>query len=561
MTINNQTKSTLIVIGIILFGVITTFKISQNPNSKIEGQNSFKKDVEITNEYKPTIDETNESVEENLSINFPDVPDDHYAKKYIIELASRSIVSGYENGNFGPDDYITDLQLLSIIFAASGENIEKIPEGSTWQDQVIWKGQEKFLQDVDEPWISVNDQSVRGEVIAYALMGKNIEFKYINENSYFTDVPPDYIWKDYIDEAYQRGIIEGLGRKKFKPNDQITRGQVAKIVYNVFFENEETLRNKFLNNKETRIMFGGDVMLARTVGTKIDANGVNYPFEQIKNLLETPNFTYVNLETSVSNGGQRVPKGIEFRAKPEALDGVKWAGIDQVCLANNHTGDYGDEALLDTFTHLTERGIDYVGAGYNAADAYEYKLQEIDGIKVAFLCYNGIDPRMFEATEDSPGSAWIDEIKMRENITLAKENAELVFVSLHQGTEYTPHPTSYQINSAQIAIDSGADAVISHHPHVVQAIQIYNGKPILYSLGNLVFDQMWSIPTQQGLLADISIKNKELQYIDLIPVHIYDYAQPKLSDENEKNQILQRIYDASLKFGQYPEIKEGYIEL
>jgi len=498
---------------------------------------------------------------EILNTDFPDVPEDHFANKYITELASRGIVEGYADGTFKPDEKITDLELLEMIFLSSNQEFNTIIKNNPWYADIIDIGRKKFLTNLEESWISPKENSIRAELVAYAMIEKGLILKYVDKEDYLLDIPENFVWEDYIKEAYYRGIISGVDHREFGPYENVTRAQAAKVIYNIFFEDEDFLREEFLTNKEINIMFTGDVMLARTVGTKIDQNGVNYPFEEIKDLLETPDFTYINLETSVTNEGQRIPKGIEFRAKPETLDGVKWAGIDQVCLANNHTGDYSDSGLTDTFMHLNERDIDYVGAGNNADEAYNYIIQEIGNNKVAFLCYNGIDPRMFEATSDSPGSAWVDDDRMREGINAARQIADLVFVSIHHGTEYTPNPNQAQIHYSRLAVDAGADAVISHHPHVVQAIEIYREKPILYSLGNLVFDQMWSIPTQQGLLANVTVKKGVIHQIDLTPVHIYDYAQPRVADENEAKQILQRIYDASIPFGDHPEILEGYLDV
>jgi len=119
--------------------------------------------------------------------------------------------------------------------------------------------------------------------------------------------------------------------------------------------------------------------------------------------------------------------------------------------------------------------------------------------------------------------------------------------------EYTQHPTSVQQQFAHLAIDSGADMIISHHPHVVQATEWYNGKFIAYSLGNFVFDQMWSTETQQGLIASFSLTRSldpESQHlvplsIDLIPIRIANFNQPAIADQTEANQILERVFDAS----------------
>ena len=112
---------------------------------------------------------------------------------------------------------------------------------------------------------------------------------------------------------------------------------------------------------------------------------------------------------------------------------------------------------------------------------------------------------------------------------------------MHAGTEYTRKPNQRQIDFARAAIDAGADIVIGHHPHWIQDIEIYQGKPIFYSLGNFVFDQMWSQETREGLIVKIQISNAKVQKAELMPIIIDNYCCPRLADEEEKVKILKKI--------------------
>jgi poly-gamma-glutamate synthesis protein (capsule biosynthesis protein) len=139
------------------------------------------------------------------------------------------------------------------------------------------------------------------------------------------------------------------------------------------------------------------------------------------------------------------------------------------------------------------------------------------------------------------GLAGMDINKMTTAVTELKTEVDLVAILIHAGAEYTNKPNKQQIAFAHAAIDAGADLVIGHHPHWVQITEIYNGRPILYSLGNLIFDQMWSLETQQGALAEITVTDKQLDSIRIIPIKIIDYGQATLATGTEKELILNRL--------------------
>ncbi len=113
---------------------------------------------------------------------------------------------------------------------------------------------------------------------------------------------------------------------------------------------------------------------------------------------------------------------------------------------------------------------------------------------------------------------------------MAKSQADLVFASFHWGNEYSRHSKRQEV-LAHLAIDSGADVVVGHHPHWIQEVEEYRGKPIYYSLGNLVFDQMWSDPTRKGLILKLTFSGSKLQSRELIPIKIFNYGQPVISKE------------------------------
>lgn len=131
--------------------------------------------------------------------------------------------------------------------------------------------------------------------------------------------------------------------------------------------------------------------------------------------------------------------------------------------------------------------------------------------------------------------------QMSEDVKFAKENADVVIVSMHAGVEYKNYPNDQQKEFAQKVIDSGAELVLGHHPHVVQSNDSYNGGYIIYSMGNLVFDQMWSEETREGVIVKCKFVNSEVEEIEFVPIKIENFSQPRLATEAESVNILERM--------------------
>jgi len=325
------------------------------------------------------------------------------------------------------------------------------------------------------------------------------------------------------------------------------------LVFNLFLfekelENEaffENLKNQILSsfilnkiqekNSEITIFVVGDIMLDRGVEYKIGEEGkgdYSFPFLKIAEELRRADFVFGNLEGPISDKGQKVGSIYSFRADPKAVEGLKYAGFDILSVANNHIFDYGREALEDTFKRLKEAGIEYVGGGFDEKEAYSPLIKEINGTKIGFLAYTNLGPEAWEATEGKSGIAWIDEKnleKIKKGIEAAKQKSDVLIVSLHSGEEYAANPTSFQTSFARFAIDTGADLVVGHHPHVVQKIERYKDGWIAYSLGNFVFDQNFSANTMEGINLKITIKNKKIESIFPQKIKISDSFQPILS--------------------------------
>ena len=234
----------------------------------------------------------------------------------------------------------------------------------------------------------------------------------------------------------------------------------------------------------------GDVMLGRTVAPRITAHGPAWAWEQIDPFLLQADLRFCNLECPLTEGGQPVPKRYSFRADPEQAGKVLQAGGFHVAaLANNHTYDYGRPGLSATLAHVEALGIAAPGAGKGRAGAIAPRLLTVNGLRIAFVAYSWWWPEGYLPQDDGASLATLDEATLADELRAAKVGADLLVVSIHWGKEYSRVPTDGQRRVARLAIDAGADLILGHHPHVAQPVEIYQQRPIAYSLGNCLFDR------------------------------------------------------------------------
>ncbi len=274
----------------------------------------------------------------------------------------------------------------------------------------------------------------------------------------------------------------------------------------------------------------GDIMFARDVNRRIElAGNVHYPFEQIAPVLQEGDIVFGNLETAITPG-ERVGADIKlFSSDPGTEHALKAAGFTILSLANNHVPDFKQAGIENTIKALDDAGIAYVGAGMNDTEARAPVILQKNGLRIAFLAY--MDPRIapssYEAGTDHAGVAYMSSKTVGDDIAKAKEQADLVIVSIHAGNEYVHEPIKTQRNFAHTAIDAGAALVIGHHPHVLQPVEDYNGGLILYSLGNFVFDQTFSKAVQESVIAKIALTKDGVVSKEFLPIRI-QHAQPFL---------------------------------
>jgi poly-gamma-glutamate capsule biosynthesis protein CapA/YwtB (metallophosphatase superfamily) len=251
-----------------------------------------------------------------------------------------------------------------------------------------------------------------------------------------------------------------------------------------------------------RLSAVGDINLGDGPGAAIAAYGPNYPWSSVGARLRAADIAFGNLECAVSGRGTPEAKTFRFRGRPSSLRAAgRRGGLDIVNLANNHAGDYGDIALLDTLRYARHFGIATVGAGPDAKRAYRPRVMNRLGLKVAFVGFSTILPFDFQAGPGDPGTAWGYPGRVRSSVRRAARKADVVITTFHWGIERDPVENAREQALAKVALDAGATAVIGGHPHVLQPIR-RSGRHrlVAYSLGNFVFTGTSAFTRRTGIL-------------------------------------------------------------
>ncbi|MDD5251492.1 MAG: CapA family protein [Patescibacteria group bacterium] len=293
---------------------------------------------------------------------------------------------------------------------------------------------------------------------------------------------------------------------------------------------------------EITILAVGDIMLSRTVAERIRQNGAAYPYARLAGWIASAEVAFANLETPLVVGRPVRSGEMSFHSDPGQAKELRQAGFDVVSLANNHTPNAGSAGLASTFQALADAGVMFSGAGKDLASASAPAVVEAQGVRFAFLSYNdpSVVPVSYGATASRGGTNMMDAKRLTADVAAARQQADVVIVSMHAGDEYVARPNRRQVEFAHAAIDAGADAVIGHHPHVVQTAEIYKEKLILYSLGNFIFDQDWSRATQDGLAARLVWRDGRFRRVEFTPIDV-NLSQPRTADAAGAERILKRL--------------------
>jgi poly-gamma-glutamate capsule biosynthesis protein CapA/YwtB (metallophosphatase superfamily) len=282
----------------------------------------------------------------------------------------------------------------------------------------------------------------------------------------------------------------------------------------------------------------GDIMLARLVGEQVLAQGPEIVFAGVQSELDSADVLVGNLECALTSNGIAQPKRYTFAAPPETTQSLSLAGFDVLSLANNHAMDFGYPGLMETQNNLDQYGIASMGAGANEIEAHTPVIIERNGLRMAFLAYMdvptenaGFNARTWIATAQNPGVAWADPGQITSDVAAARLLSDVVVVLLHSGYENTTTVAIGQREQAHAAIDAGASLVVGSHSHILQAVELYHGGLIAYSLGNFVFDDYEGI-YNATIILHVVLTPAGLESYNWLPVLIFN-GLPRLAEIQE----------------------------
>ncbi len=305
-------------------------------------------------------------------------------------------------------------------------------------------------------------------------------------------------------------------------------------------ENEPTTSHNFLYFKKgesfiatnVNFLFFGDMMLDRNVGDKLKGKKVDYLLEGLageeNRFFSGVDIISANLEGAVTDKGAHYSpvNSYDFAFSPERIEELKKYGFNYFTLANNHFSDQGQKGVVETRKNLSSLGFNYSGSTDAQIDEYSRKDIIISDRKIAMVGFSMV-------YQD------FDLEKAKQMVKDASTENDLVIVNIHWGVEYQHQFNKHQQEIGRVLVDSGASAIIGHHPHVVQGMEIYKERPILYSLGNFIFDQYFSADTQEGLAIGLNF-SKSTTTMFIFPLKS-EKSAPRLMTTKEKEVFLNKF--------------------
>ena len=373
----------------------------------------------------------------------------------------------------------------------------------------------------------------------------------------------DVVYNKLKDKGIDKDFIEWIDKNyngKLEEFDEILKNEeynekqwhiitgfsyrVLKDLYNNNYDEMDNI--KIIESKEiSELSFVGDISLADNwyIMPKYDQRGKKVKgilSDSVLKIMIESDLMVANSEFTVSNRGKKMNgKQYTFRAKPERLKIYEEMGVDLVTLANNHVYDFGKEAFLDMLDYFDKYEIPHIGAGHNLEEAKKEYYFVINGYKIAFL--NGTRAEKYILTpgaEDNKEGVFrcYDPTNMINQIKKVKENSDFVIVLLHYGKEGSHDLEKEQIDSSKKYIDAGADVIIGSHAHVLQGIEFYKGKPIIYNLGDFIFN---------GNEEETAIFQIKLDKNGVMEYYIYPALQKNMYTDlltgNEKEKLISKI--------------------
>src|ERR1700731_3471020 len=301
----------------------------------------------------------------------------------------------------------------------------------------------------------------------------------------------------------------------------------------------------------------GDIMLGGRARRPIREHGRDYPFRAVLPILQRAPIVLGNLEGALAQKAQKQNRNFTYRARPKVASSLLRAGINICTLANNHLVDCGREGVLETLEALAVAGVTPLGAAANETAAHMPVVREAGGLRIGLLGYYW--NRRCAATANLPGSAMGVFEELESDIRKLRSQVDRVVVTFHWGRPYKPDPSPRARAKARFAIECGAHAVVGHHPHIIQAFEIYRHRPIFYSIGNFAFGSGNS--RAEGLLLGFRFEDART-LVSVYPLYVKNRDprvnyQPKLVRGNAAERMLCRLIEISTRSGAFLRIERG----
>jgi poly-gamma-glutamate synthesis protein (capsule biosynthesis protein) len=297
-----------------------------------------------------------------------------------------------------------------------------------------------------------------------------------------------------------------------------------------------------------RVGVAGDIIFGRNGGDRqIEFDDWNLPMYQVKDFMKSFDVTVANFECFVSETiDLATVNDLDFVTRPQSLQGLVDAGLDAVTMANNHAvfsyAGYGIPGMQETMGHLNDYGITPFGVGMTLDEARAPWVTEVNGVSIAFYGVDGVTANLdypdalgvqqmgdnpSAATANSGGTNPLQMDQCLADIEALVSQYDIVLPYFHMGEQYIWTPMQWVVDVSRQCIDAGATAVLTAHPHATMGMEIYKGKPIYYSIGNFVYDQMFAVETREGYFLEMTFIGPELKGFRIHPVDTLDFVQPR----------------------------------
>lgn len=306
------------------------------------------------------------------------------------------------------------------------------------------------------------------------------------------------------------------------------------------------------NNNPIKIAFVGDVMLGRSLNETIANNGCSYIWGNMIKHLQNADLSLINLETTLTRSNKIRPKVFNFKSHPQNVKCLTDVGIDVVNLANNHSLDFDIEGLQETLHTLDTTGILHVGAGMNTTEARKPVIITVHDVKIGIIGYSDNEPD-WKAGINEPGINYIhvgDLQAIQQDIHAIRDKVDIVIATIHWGPNMREKPSDEFVNFAHAMIDAGIDIIHGHSAHILQGVEIYKNKLIMYDTGDFIDDYVVDehLRNDQSCLFLVTIDHQKIVSVQLIPALINMMQVHEVYGKSASS-ILERIKKLSREFG------------